>query len=57
MSYYVNKDAYRGAVRAATRILKTDAAAPASRRGPLDRLRDRRKSAPVRTPSSKKVTA
>lgn len=57
MSYYVNKDAYRGAVRAATRMLKTDAAAPTSRRGPFDRLRDRRKSAPVRTPSSKKVNA
>ncbi|WP_347978406.1 NAD(P)/FAD-dependent oxidoreductase [Microbacterium sp. ProA8] len=57
MSYYVNKDAYRGAVRAATRMLKTDAAAPASRRGALDRLRHRTKSASMRTPSSKKVTA
>jgi cation diffusion facilitator CzcD-associated flavoprotein CzcO len=57
MSYYVNKDAYRGAVRAATRMLKTDAAAPASRRGALDRLRHRRKSGSVRTHSSKKVTA
>ena len=56
MSYYVNKDAYRGAVRAATRMLQTDAAAPASRRGPFDRLRTEG-SRHRATPSSKKVTA
>lgn len=33
MSYYVNKDAYRGAVRTATRALKTDAAPRGPRRG------------------------
>lgn len=32
MSYYVNKDAYRGAVRAATQALRTDAAPRAPRR-------------------------
>ena len=33
MSYYVNKDAYRSAVRTATEALKTDAAARGPRRG------------------------
>ncbi|WP_274543209.1 hypothetical protein [Microbacterium sp. CPCC 204701] len=33
MSYYVNKDAYRRAVRAATEGLRTDASAQAPRRG------------------------
>jgi hypothetical protein len=32
MSYYVNKDAYRSAVRAATQALRTDAATRPSRR-------------------------
>ncbi|MFK4836417.1 flavin-containing monooxygenase [Microbacterium sp. ZW T2_14] len=64
MSYYVNKDAYRGAVRAATRMLRTDAAVP-TRSGPFDRLRhrtndeprDRKTSASVRRGASKKATA
>lgn len=43
MSYYVNKDAYRRAVRAATEGLQTDAAAQAPRRGPVDQLRRRAK--------------
>jgi cation diffusion facilitator CzcD-associated flavoprotein CzcO len=51
MSYYVNKDAYRGAVRAATRMLQTDAAAPTSQRGIRSRVIGAGKS------SSKKVTA
>jgi len=37
MSYYVNKDAYRGAVRAATQALRTDAASRPSRRSRLAR--------------------
>jgi hypothetical protein len=35
MSYYVNKDAYRGTVRAMIRSLRDDP--------PFDKLRDRRK--------------
>ena len=43
MSYYVNKDAYRGAVRTATQALKTDAAPRGPRR--------------ARSAARKKVTA
>ncbi|MDQ7878708.1 NAD(P)/FAD-dependent oxidoreductase [Microbacterium sp. QXD-8] len=39
MSYYVNKDAYRSAVRAATQALRTDAASRPSRRSRLVRTR------------------
>lgn len=48
MSYYVNKDAYRRVVRAATEGLRTDGAAPAPRHGPLGRLRRRKDSAAAR---------
>ncbi|WP_194409155.1 flavin-containing monooxygenase [Microbacterium cremeum] len=62
MSYYVNKTAYRRAVRAAIEGLRTDASAQAPRRGPFDRLsslsrHSDRKDAATRHRRTRKVSA